>query len=823
MRTLIQDLRYGLRVMHGNMGFTLAAVVTLAVAIAASAAVFSWLDTVWLRPFPGIRDAGRVVAFETVGPEPDSVNISYTDYRDYRDNLKLVSGVAVSLQPNALRIGEGEHARRVWSELVSGNYFEVLGVEAQLGRVFHPDEYGDAPGAYPVAVISDRLWRSQFQADPGVVGRTIPVNRQQLTIIGVTPPEFVGTTRGLRFDMWAPLMMGLELDVMNRWVLEIRQSRGLQAVARLAPGVTIGQAREEVAALASQLAVAYPDTNEGFSATLLTESEAHSGAQDFMLGPLSILMVMCLVVLLIACVNVSNLLSARAASRHKELSVRLALGASRGRIARQLLTEALLLSGLGAALSIPLAMWISPSLLEVFPPTGLPIWLDIQMNAKVFGFMFLICAASTLVSGLVPALDAMHHEVNETLKESGRSASQSAGSQRTRNLLVVSEVALTLVALVSAGLLLKSFDAASSIDPGFDPRNVQVSRFTLSTEGYTPQERQQFCMRLRERLESAPGTIAASYADMIPLGLGMGPGTELRIEGYMPVRDENMDIDRTLVSPGHFDLMRIPLVQGRDFTTQDDANAPPVMIVNEAFAERFFDSGYPIGRTVRAWGKDFTVVGMARTIKHYQITEAPRPYFFAPVQQTEVPPDGTGIAFYLRTASSPDEALATLRREAAAIDPNVAPLDSMPLAEYIGASLFPQKVAASLLSALGAIALLLVAVGLYSVMAYAVSQRTHEIGIRIALGAQSLDVLGMVVRQGMILTAAGLLAGAALALAGTRLISGVLINVSSTDPLIFTGAALFLGLVTFAGQLPARPPRHQGEPGHGSEDSVVIR
>ena len=805
MRTLIQDLRYGLRVMRGNKGFTLAAVITLAVAIAASTAVFSWLDTVWLQPFPGIRDASRVVAFETVGPEPDSVNISYTDFRDYRDNLQLVSGVAVSLQPNALRIGEGEHARRVWSELVSGNYFEVLGVEAQLGRVFNPEEYGDAPGAYPVAVISDRLWRSQFQADPGVVGRTIPVNRQQLTIIGVAPPDFVGTTRGLRFDMWAPLMMGLELDVMNRWVLEIRQSRGLQAVARLAPGVTIEQAREEMTALARQLAAAYPDTNEGFSATLLKESEAHSGAQDFMLGPLSILMAMCLVVLLIACVNVSNLLSARAASRRKELSVRLALGASRGRITRQMITEALLLSGLGAALSVPLAMWISPSLLEVFPPTGLPIWLDIQMNAKVFGFMILICAASTLVSGLAPALDAMRQEVSETLKESGRGADQSSGSQRTRSLLVVSEVALALVALVSAGLLLKSFDAASSIDPGFDPHNVQVSRFTLSTEGYSPQERQQFCLRLRERLESAPGIIAVSYADMIPLGLGMGPGTELQIEGYIPGRGENMDIDRTLVSPGHFGLMRIPLVQGRDFTTQDDANAPPVMIVNEAFAERFFNSGYPIGRTVHAWGREFTVVGMVRTIKYYKITEAPRPYFFAPVQQTEVPPDGTGITFYLRTASSPDEALATLRREAAAIDPDVTPLDSMPLAEYIGASLFPQKVAASLLSALAAIALLLVTVGLYSVMAYAVTQRTHEIGIRIALGAQSLDVLGMVVRQGMILTAAGLLAGVALALAGTRLISGVLINVSATDPLIITGAALFLGLVTLlASYLPAR-------------------
>ncbi|MDP3000117.1 MAG: ABC transporter permease [Bryobacterales bacterium] len=803
MRTFGQDLRFGMRVLWGSPGFTTVAVLTLALGMAVNTAVFSWIDAVLLRPLPGVSDSHRLVAFETTQPDGEGRNTSYADYRDYRDNLKLVAGLALSKQPNSLSLGEGERAQRVWSELVSGNYFAVLGVKPLLGRFFLPEEQGDKPGAYPVVVIGERLWRSRFNADPGVIGERVRVNQRELTIVGVAPKEFRGIAPGLIYEIWAPLMMAPQLNVIDEGLLFNRRARGINAIARLAPGAAIEQARAEVATVANQLARAHRDTNTGFSATLLPIWKSHTGAQGLLLAPLQILMAMCLVVLLIACVNVANLLLARSADRQRELSIRLALGAGRGRLARQLLTEALLLAGLGTLAGIPMAMWIGQSLLYLAPRgMGMSAALDIRINGTVLGFTILICAAAALASGLWPALHAVRPDVNESLKEGGRGGTSAARSHRMRGLFVVSEVALALVALVGAGLFAASFRNTRAIQPGFDARNVLVSSFYLSTSGYTADQRKQFCLRLRDRLESAPGVVGVSYADTIPLGFGLGPGQTLQIEGYLPGQSENMTIPRSLVALGFFGVMRIPLLEGREFTRQDELNTAPVLIVNQAFARRFFKDRNPIGRKIHAWGKWRTVVGLVKDTKQYTLIEAPRPYLYAPAQQIAAPPV---IAFYVRTAGNPDQMTATLRREAAAIDPNAGAFDAMPLAEYIAAPLFPQRMAASLLSALGVLSMLLAAVGLYSVMAYAVSQRTHEIGIRMALGARPGDVLGMVVRQGMALTAAGLAVGVGVALAATHLVASMLVNVSATDPLVFAGAALFLGLVALAASfLPAR-------------------
>jgi predicted permease len=792
-----------MRVLWGSPGFTAVAVVTLALGIAVNTTVFSWIDAVLLRPLPGVGDSSRLAAFETVQPDGEGRNTSFADYRDYRDNLKLVSGLALSLQPNSLSVGEGERAQRVWGELVSGNYFAVMGVKPLLGRFFLPEEQGDKPGAYPVVVIGERLWRTRFNADPGVVGGTVRVNRRELTIVGVAPKEFRGMSPGVIYEMWAPLMMGPQLNVIEEGPLFNRRARGINAIARLRPGVAIEQARAEVATVANQLARAHPDTNNGFSATLLPVWKSQSGAQRLLLAPLQILMAMCLVVLLIACVNVANLLLARSTARQRELSIRLALGAGRGRLARQLLTEALLLAGLGTLAGIPMAMWMGQSLLYLAPRAmGMTVGLDIRMNGQVLGFTILICAAAALAAGLWPALHAVRPDVNESLKEGGRGGTAAARSHRMRGLFVVSEVALALVALVGAGLFAASFRNARAIEPGFDARNVLVSRFYLSTSGYTGDQRKQFCLRLRDRLESAPGVVGVSYADTIPLGFGLGPGATLQIEGYVPGQSENMTIPRSQIAPGFFGVMRIPLLDGREFTRQDDLNTAPVLIVNQAFARRFFKDRNPVGRRIRAWGKWATVVGLVKDTKHYTLTEGPRPYFYAPAQQVSAPPV---VAFYVRTAGNPDQMAATLRREAAAIDPDFGAFDAMPLAEYIAAPLFPRRIAAGLLSALAVLSMLLAAVGLYSVMAYAVSQRTHEIGIRMALGARPRDVLGMVVRQGMVLTLAGLAAGVGVALAATHLVASMLVNVSATDPLVFAGAALFLGLVALAASfLPAR-------------------
>jgi predicted permease len=500
---------------------------------------------------------------------------------------------------------------------------------------------------------------------------------------------------------------------------------------------------------------------------------------------------------------VANLLLARSAARQRELGIRMALGAGRGRLARQLLTEALLLAGLGALVAAPLTAWARQALSYLAPSSiGLPVHVEMTTHNEVLGFAILICVIAALFSGTSPAWHAVRNNLNEHLKEGGRSATSGAHSQRLRGLFVASQVALALVALVGAGLFIRSFWAARAIDPGFEARHVLVSQFHLSSAGYGPPQRKQFCLRLRERMEAAPGVLCASYADRIPLGFGLGPGTDLEIEGYVPRPGENMAVSRDQVGPGYFRTLRIPILDGREFTAHDDAAAEPVIVVNQSFARRFFAGANPVGRKVHAWGRWFTVIGLVKDSNYYRLSEAPRPYFFGSLEQSDTDRD---IDFYVRTAGHPDEALKALRREAAAIDPEVGAFEAMPLADYIAAPLFPRRVAASLLGVLGALSLLLAAVGLYSVMAYAVSQRRNEIGIRMALGARMGDVLAMVMCQGMLLTAAGLAAGLLAALATARLVGRMLVNVSASDPLIFSGAVVFLGLVALlACYLPAR-------------------
>lgn len=802
MHTLLQDLRYAFRVSLKKPGFTLVAVLTLAIGIAANTTVFSWIDAVLLRPIPGVAKGNELVVFETTTASGEYFTTSYPDYRDYRDHVTLLAGLAMAT-PTALSIGEDDRAERVWGELVSGNYFSVLGVAPRLGRVFSPEEYGDKQGGYPLAVIGSGLWRRQFNSDPSVIGKTIRVNRQQLTIIGVAPPDFRGSVPGLAFEIWVPVVMGPQLNVMPEWMMRDRKTRNLIGTARLKPGVSIQQAQAEVSGIARQLAAMDPYTNGGITVTLLPVWKGHFGAQGMLLGPLQILMAVGVVVLLIVCANVANLLLARAMARQREFSVRVALGARRSRLVRQLLTESLVLAVLGALAGAPLAAWLSRALSYLVPLSGLPIALDLKLNGDILLFTILVCLAACLVSGTAPALQTARADLNEVLKEGGRSGSAGSRAQRMRGLLVVSEVALALVAIISAGLFARSFQLARQIHPGFDANGVLVSNLGLSTAGYSVPDRKLFCRRLRERLESQPGVAGVTYADVIPLGFAAGPWEDLQIEGYLPAVAENMKIYRNVVAPGYFQVMRIPMIDGRDFTEQDDEKSRPVMIVSEAFVNRFFAGRTPIGRRVRGWGDWFTVVGVVKDSKHRSPNEPPLAYFYVPFRQ--VYRADLAISFYVRTPGNPDSTLAALRREVRQMDPGVGLFDAMPLTEFITASLFPQKVAAGLLSVLGVVALLLAAVGLYGVIAYSVTQRTQEIGIRMSLGAQPADVLGLVVRQGLGLTAVGLAVGTVVALAVTRLASGLLVKVSARDPVIFVGAAAVLTLVALAASyVPAR-------------------
>jgi predicted permease len=791
MEALASDLRYAVRQLLKSPGFAAIAVLSLALGIGANTAVFSWIDAIVLRPLPGVDDRG-LVAFATVAPSGDPVpTTSYPDYRDYRDHLALLSGLAMA-QPAPLGLGDRDHVDRVWGEMVSGNYFAVLGVKPELGRTFLPEEYGDKPNAYPVTVISDALWRGRFQADPAIAGKTVKVNGHELTVVGVAPPDFRGTMPGLAFDLWVPTVMRPQLNGIGEWMLRDRKTRDLNGLARLRPGVRIERARAEIAGLARELARAHPYENGGMTATVLPLRQA-SGPQRALLVPLQVLMAACGALLLIICANMANLLLARAVGRRRELGVRVALGAGRWRLARQLLTESLLLAALGAVAGVPLALALGRSLESLLPRSGMPFHLDLRLNAHVMAFTLLLAMAAALLAGLYPVLHACRASLQESLAEGGRGASAAVRTRRMRSLLVVGEVALALVTLIGAGLFARSFERARRIDPGFDPGGVLVSQFYLDSSGYSLAQRRQFCLRLRERMQATPGVTAVAYADWVPLGFDGGSWEDLTIEGYVPGRDENMKLYRNVVAPGFFDLMRVPLLDGRDFTEQDDERTLPVMIVNQAFAQRFFAHRNPLGRRVWGWGKWFTVVGVVKDSKYKDIAERPRPFFFVPFRQ--VYREDRAVAFYIRTTGDAKAHIMALRRQVRLMDPKVGVYDAMPLTESMGASLYPVKVAAILLGALGTWCLALAALGLYGVLAYTVSQRIHEVGIRMALGARPADVVRLVVGQAMLLVACGLAVGAAAAAGVTRLVGSALVGIGAGDPGVFLSAALILGTV----------------------------
>ena len=802
MRTIYQDVRYGLRVLLGSPGFTAVAVLTLAIGLGVNATVFGWLDAVLLNPFPGAQRPSELVLLETSSPNRDSANISFTDYRDYRDHLKLVSGLAVA-RITPLTVGFDGRGRRTWGELVSANYFDVLGVRARLGRTFSTPEAGDQPGAHPVIVISDRFWRAEMHGDPEVVGRTLRVNRQNLTIIGVAPPEFRGTLAGVSFDLWVPVTMA-NLMGTGSGTLTYRGTRDLTtAIGRLAPGASIAAASAEAAALAARLSAQYPRTNGAMTARIVRVRQGQNGAQPFLVKPLGMLAGVAMLLLLIVCANVGNLLLARAVSRNREFGIRLAMGAGRWRLVRQLLTETLLLASAGAVLGLFLSAWMSQSIDLLLPPSDGLLSLNPGFSLRSAVFTLLITMLTTLVAGTAPALLSARSDLNETLKDCGRGGQAGRHSHRLRSTLVVSEVALATVALLGAGLFYRSFRNANAIHPGFDTSNTLVAQFYLSAAGYSANEQRQFCRSLRERLEAVPAVTAVSYSDFVPLGLGPSPGHRLEVEGHVPARGQDMFVHRAFVPPGYFDLMQIRMLEGRDFTEKDEAGAPMVILVNEAFRKRFFSaSSTPVGRRVRVENKWATVVGVVKDSRYHSPMEAPLPFFYVPFRQEFAP--GLNFAFFVKTAGDPLAIADTLRREALSLNQD-AVFTSRTFADAITTALAPLRLAANLLTVLGGACLFLAAIGLYSVMSYSITQRTQELGIRMAMGARPAAVIGLVLRDGMKLTLIGLVAGLSLAGAFSHLLTGMLVNVSPDDPATLAFAAVtLLAISTLATWVPAR-------------------
>jgi predicted permease len=804
MQGLFQDLRVGLRILRKSPAQMAAAVVTLALGIAAVTTVFGWVDAVLLRPLPGTLAPNELVAIEEISPDGQALSCAHPDFRDFQRDADLLSGLSAS-HLSVFTAGTGEGARRVFGQIVSANFFAVLGVKPVIGRVFSPDEDRDIPGAYPYAVISDRMWRSRFGADPRIIGRPLRINGRQLTVIGVAPPDFQGSVTGLALDIWVPLSLIHEMGGVGGWPVTDRNAKPYSLIGRLKPGTKIEQAAAQIRTIARRMAAAHPATHAGVSATALPVWKAHSGVQAVLLWPLRILAAVSLLVLLIASANVANLLLARSVSREREYGVRLALGASRYRLLRQALAEALLLAAAGTAAGMLLTQWMGESLKLLLPPTELPLtgFVSAELNGPVVAFAALVCGATALLSGVVPGLHSARSDLAGVLNEGGKTAAPGRRSHRARKALVTGEVALASLALIVAGLFGKSFQNISAIHPGLDANNVHVAQLYLAAAGYTADREKQFCRSLVQKLQNVHGIESATY--MIELPLLEGGNEAIQVEGYQPRAGESTIVDRNNVGPGYFRLLRIPLLAGREFDERDEAGSPRVLVVNQEFARRFFGDADPIGRRVRiALGRDWaTIVGVVKDSKHGNPAKPVQPFFYAPFQQMFA--SGHGNYFLIRASGNPADALSAFRREAAALDPTGGLYRLQPLTDFLQAALYAHKVAAVMMGVLGALALLLAAVGAYGVLAYSTSERTQEIGIRMALGANPHDVFRMVLWEGLGMTITGIAIGALAALAVSRLVTSMMVGVGTADPVAFGGAAFLLcAIALLASYLPAR-------------------
>jgi len=799
MQTLFRDLRFAARMLLRQPGFALVAVVTVALGIGANTAIFSVVNGVLLRPLPYLEPERLVALWETkttAGQEPNSRNeVALGNFLDWREQQSVCSEIAALTYASLNLTGLAE-PERIQGASVTTNFFQLLGVQPIAGRLFLPEE--ENAGSPRAVIISHGLWQRRFGADTNLVGKTLTLNGNEHTVVGIMPPAFeLQFPSSREIDMWVP--MRIDSSSANR------QSHYLYVLGRLKPGITLEQAKEGMTVLAGQLEQHYPETNADRGANVIP---LHSQLVGEVRSYIQVLFAAVGFVLLIACVNVANLLLARVAARNKEVAIRTALGASRFRLVRQLLTESLLLSVLGGLLGLLLAFWGIDFLVALTPP-DVPRLGEIGLHGPVFAWTFGIAILTGVLFGLAPALGVTRANLNESLKEGGRSTA-APGRARTRNLLVISEVALALVLLIGAGLMIRSFMRLQQVNPGFDAKHLLTMNILLPGQKY--RERQQintFFDQLFERIRAVPGVEGVGGIDPLPLS-NSNSTTGFVIEGgpLLAVADRPEVGERT-VTPGYFEAMRIPLHSGRAFTEQDRPEAPRVVIINEALARRFWPGENAIGKRLgfqasvpQVWNE---IVGIVGDVRHQRLDADPKPEVYFAYQQY---PDRF-MSLVARSSSEPaaDPAALTaaIRNQVLAVDASQPVFDIKTMDERISKAVAPSRFIMLLLGIFGGLSLILAAVGIYGVISYSVTQRTHEIGVRMALGAEARDVLGLVVRHGMALALTGMAVGLAGAFALTRLMSGLLFGVSSTDPLTFgVFSVLLTGVALGACFVPAR-------------------
>jgi predicted permease len=797
---LVQDLRFGLRMLRRSPGFTLVAVLTLALGIGANTTIFSYVNALLLRPPSGVSAPHRLLAVWNRLPDGGYMQYSYPDYVFYRDHNRVFSGLAAynsDLERVSWRAG-GE-TKLIEGQLVSGNFFSVLGVKPILGRAFLPEE-DQVPLRNPVVVLNHKFWQQRLGSDVEVIGRTLTLNGNSFSIVGVTPANFSGIETGFVPDFWVPMMMQRQISPADD-LLANRTGYWLFVAGRPMPGVTPEQARADLSVLEKQLAQAFPKSNKGWDAAVMSIVGVPAEFREFAVPFTALLMAVVGFVLLIACANIANLLLARASRRTREIAIRSALGAGRGRIIRQMLTESALLSLAAGVVGLWLSVLAGPLLLKLKPPMLSFIDLQLGVDWRALAFMMLVSLVAGLAFGVAPALRSSKVDVVSRLKDENTG---SHGRSRLRNVLVTGQVAVCTVLLIGAGLCLRSLMRAASVDPGFQVTNRLNVTLDLNILGYSESRGRGFYDQLVEGVKALPGVRSASVANHLPLGFA-SMATAVAIDGYQPPPGlPGILVGFVGVGPGYFQTMGTPLLRGREFSRQDSRTSPGVAIINETMAQRYWPGQDPIGKQITlAFGKrqSLEIVGVAATGKYRNLREESQPFMFRPFSQVYEP----RAALVVQTGGDPEPMLATVEREIHKLDANLPVVDAETLAQYMSIPLFVARITGTLLGAFGLLALLLTAVGLSGVVAYFVSLRTREIGIHLALGAERRDVLMLVVKQGMRLSLVGVIIGLTAALGVSRVLSSLLYGIRPTDPVTYISVALVLTAVTLlASYLPAR-------------------
>ncbi|HEX8028842.1 MAG TPA: ABC transporter permease [Vicinamibacterales bacterium] len=805
MLTIAQDFRYALRSLTANPGFAVISVLMLALGIGANSTIFSWVNSVILDPMPGSARTAELVQLSYLYKGDVLPSFSYPDYQDISRASKQVTSIT-GFDDLSVGVVVDREAERAWSEIVTSNFFQVLGAPISLGRGFTAAE--DTPGTPASVVLSHAYWQRRFNSDPGVIGRQLKINSQPFTIVGVAASGFYGAVSGLSYDMWVPA--GTQPSVMpggDR--LTARGSRWLSLIARLAPGSTHEQARAELDATIAQMRATWASQNRyiDHSAAIFPLDNSPDGGISVLRPVLLILTAVGVIVLLITCANLAGLLLARASTRQREIAIRLSMGAGRWRIVQQLLIEGTVLAGLGSIAALVALRWTSGLLIGFAPPSELPIHLDVTVDARVLWFTAMLTVATVLLFALAPAAQAAPADVATTLRESGN-AGRGFGRHRLRRTLVAAQVALSISLLVGAGLCIRSLDAAARMTPGFNADGVVVGWLDLFSAGYSADEGRAYYARALDRLRAIPGVESVTLSRRVPLGFMGGGFSDVTVEGHSPSDDDPQGVSLNNVGPDYAATLKIPVVAGRDLSTGDTMDRPRVALISETMARIYwkdrdavggrFMFGRPRPDQQPQW---ITVAGVVKDIKQRSLTERPQPAIMLPILQAY----SSNAIVNVRTSGGLNAIAGPLQAAMRELDPQVPFYNISMLAEHTKAATFQQKLAGDLLIVFGALALMLAGIGSYGVLSYLVGLRRREIGIRVAIGATRADVFRLIAGSGVRLIGAGVVIGLLLSIGVGLGLQGLLIGIAPTDPVTYAGVIGVLSIVAAAAcLLPAR-------------------